>query len=70
MSRRIEGNFNQGWGIAAFVTLLAAAGFATAFMINQRTFHAPTDPTAPAGGAASHGPETSAPHAPAAKEKH
>ena len=26
--RRIEGNFNQGWGIAAFITLLAAAGFA------------------------------------------
>ena len=29
MGRRIEGNFNQGWGIAAFITLLAAAGFAT-----------------------------------------
>jgi hypothetical protein len=55
--RRIEGNFNQGWGIAAFVTLLAAAGFATAFMLNQRTFHSPNDVTAPTGGgAASHAP--------------
>jgi hypothetical protein len=55
--RRIEGNFNQGWGIAAFVTLLAAAGFATAFMLNQRTFHSPNDVTAPtSGGAASHAP--------------
>jgi hypothetical protein len=55
--RRIEGNFNQGWGIAAFITLLAAAGFATAFMINQRTFHSPNDVTAPTGDAAeSHAP--------------
>lgn len=50
--RRIEGNFNQGWGIAAFITLLAAAGFATAFTIKQRTFHSPNDVTAPTGGAA------------------
>ena len=56
MARRIEGNFNQGWGIAAFITLLAAAGFATAFMINKRTFHSPNDVTAPAGGAESHTP--------------
>lgn len=55
--RRIEGNFNQGWGIAAFITLLAAAGFATAFMINQRTFHSPNDVTAPSSsGAESHTP--------------
>ena len=57
MARRIEGNFNQGWGIAAFITLLAAAGFATTFMIIRRTFHSPNDVTAPAGGAAeSHAP--------------
>jgi hypothetical protein len=62
--RRIEANFNQGWGIAAFVTLLAAAGFATAFMINQRTFHSPNDVTAPASSGASHAP------APAAPAKH
>jgi len=61
--RRIEGNFNQGWGIAAFITLLAAAGFATAFTINKRTYHSPNDVAAPTGGAESHAP------APAA-EKH
>ena len=56
-ARRIEGNFNQGWGIAAFVTLLAAAGFATAFMIHQRTFRSPNDVSAPTGAAAeSHAP--------------
>ena len=52
--RRIEGNFNQGWGIAAFVTLLAVAGFATAYTMKQRTYHSPNDVTAPAGGGASH----------------
>jgi hypothetical protein len=61
--RRIEGTFNQGWGIAAFITLLAAAGFATAFTINRRTFRSPNDVTAPTGSAESHAP------APAA-EKH
>lgn len=54
--RRIEGNFNQGWGIAAFITLLAAAGFATAYTIKQRTFHSPNDVTAPTGSAESHAP--------------
>ena len=58
--RRIEGNFNQGWSIAAFITLLAAAGFATAFMINQRTYHSPNDVTAPTGGAAEHAPAPAA----------
>lgn len=52
MSRRIEGEFNRGWGIAAFVTLLAAAGFAMAFLVRQRTYHSPNDVMAPAGGAA------------------
>ncbi len=57
MGRRIEGNFNQGWGIAAFITFLAAAGVATAYTINQRTFHSPNDVTAPTTGAAeSHAP--------------
>ena len=54
--RRIEGNFNQGWGIAAFITLLAAAGFTTAYMIKQRTFHSPNDVTAPTSGGAEHAP--------------
>ena len=66
--RRIEGNFNQGWGIAAFITLLAAAGFATAFVVNQRTFHSPNDVTAPTGGAAeSHTPAAPTSGAGAAK---
>jgi hypothetical protein len=54
MARRIEGNFNQGWGVATFITLLAAAGFATAFMIKSRTFHSPNDVTAPTKAAESH----------------
>ena len=62
--RRVEGNFNQGWGIAAFVTFLAAAGFATAYMLNQRTFHSPNDVTAPTSSGAAHAP------APAAPAKH
>jgi hypothetical protein len=56
MARRIEGNFNQGWGVATFITLLAAAGFATAFMIKSRTFHSPNDVTAPPKAAESHAP--------------
>jgi len=53
--RRIEGNFNQGWGIAAFVTLLAFAGFATAYTLNRRTHFSPNDVTAPTGGGEAHG---------------
>ena len=56
MARRIEGNFNQGWGFATFITLLAAAGFATAFMIKSRTFHSPNDVTAPAKAETPHAP--------------
>ena len=48
--RRIEGNFNQGWGIAALITLLAIAGFVTAFTINRTTHHSPNDVTAPVAG--------------------
>jgi hypothetical protein len=54
--RRIEGNFSQGWGIAAFVTLLAIAGFATAYTVKQRTYHSPNDVTAPVSGGAEHAP--------------
>jgi hypothetical protein len=41
--RRVEGSFNQGWGIALFICVLTAACFAGAFAIHQRTFRAPTD---------------------------
>ena len=50
--RRIEGNFNQGWGIAALITLLAAAAVFTAFSIHRSTFRSFNDPTAPSKGAA------------------
>lgn len=50
--RRIEGNFNQGWGVAAFITLLAFAGFATAYTLNRKTHFSPNDVTAPTGGEA------------------
>ena len=42
--RRIEGNFSQGWGIAAFIVLLAVAAFVTAGVVKRNTFHPPTDP--------------------------
>ena len=56
MARRIEGNFNQGWGVATFITLLAAAGFLSAYMIKTKTFHSPNDVTAPTKTAESHAP--------------
>lgn len=43
--RRIEGNFSQGWPIAAFITLLAVGAFLTAGYIKSRTYHSPNDPT-------------------------
>ena len=58
--RRIEGNFSQGWGVATFITLLAAAGFVTAFMVNRRTHYSPNDITAPVSGAESHAPAPAA----------
>ena len=56
MARRIEGNFNQGWGFATFITLLAAAGFATAYIVKTRTFHSPNDVTAPTKSVEAHAP--------------
>jgi hypothetical protein len=49
--RRIEGNFSQGWGIAALITLLAVAAFVTAGVLKRNTFHSPNDPLAPAPAA-------------------
>ena len=47
--RRIEGNFSQGWGVAAFIVLLAVGAFVVAGTIKKNTFHSPNDP----GGATS-----------------
>lgn len=51
-ARRVAANFNQGWGIAAFVTALAVGAFVAAGVIKSRTFHSPNDVTAPASGEA------------------
>ncbi len=45
--------------MAGFITALAVGAFVLAGVIKNRTYHDPTDPTAPASGAA---------HAPAAAE--
>ena len=42
--RRIEGNFNQGWGFAIFITLLAVAMYVGAGLIKKATYHDPRDP--------------------------
>lgn len=56
-ARRIEGNFNQGWGVAAFVTLMVVAAFTIAFMVNRRTHYSPNDVLAPSSTApAAHAP--------------
>jgi hypothetical protein len=45
--KRIEGNFNQGWGFATFITLLVVACFVIAFTVNRRTHHSPNDVMVP-----------------------
>jgi hypothetical protein len=42
-SRRIEGQHNEGWGIAALVVGLAVACAASAWWIHTSTYHHPTD---------------------------
>lgn len=42
--RRIEGNFNQGWPFAIFITALAVALFVLAGVIKHKTYHDPMDP--------------------------
>ena len=54
--RRIDGNFNQGWGIALFVTALAVAAFVGAGLYKRATYHAPTDPLGTTQGAAAAAP--------------
>lgn len=50
--RRIEGNFNQGWGVGAFILALAVGAFFVAHMIHERTYRPPTDPLAAASAPA------------------
>ena len=45
-TRRIEGNFSQGWGVALFIIALVATAFTTAFVIHKKTYHHPLDVTA------------------------
>ncbi len=64
----------EGWGIAAFICVLAVALFVGAFAIHRATFNDPFDPLSPskgrpeaahaAPGDGAHGP--SGDHAPAA----
>ena len=55
-NRRIEGRFNEGWGVAALVVGLAVACAASAWWIHASTYYHPTDlrfeamGTATAGG--------------------
>ena len=52
--RRVEANFSQGWGVAAFIVVLAVGAFVTAGVINRKTFHSPNDPVAPSASAEKH----------------
>jgi hypothetical protein len=61
MTSHEKPNFSQGWGMAGFITLLAVGAFVLAGVVKSRTFHAPTDPSAPATGAA-HAPAAAADH--------
>jgi len=49
--RRIEGNFNQGWGVASFIILLVVTAFVVAFTVNRKTHRSPNDVTAPSSNA-------------------
>lgn len=51
--RRIEGSFRQGWGIAAFIVLLAVSGFAVAYVVHGNTYRSPNDVLGPAPSAPS-----------------
>lgn len=51
--RRIEGNFNQGWGFATFILLLAVGAFALAFVIHGNTYRSPNDVLGPSSASQS-----------------
>ena len=48
---RIEANFNGGWGVAAFITLLVVTAFAVAFTINRQSHRSPNDLLVPGASA-------------------
>ena len=49
--RRIEGSFSQGWGVAAFITLLAVGAVAMAYTVHTNTYRSPNDVLGPAAAA-------------------
>ena len=57
IDRRIEANFSKGWGMAAFITALVLAAFATAGFIHIKTFRHPRDTTAEYRKEKGHGAE-------------
>jgi hypothetical protein len=44
-TRRIEGNFSQGWGVALFIIALVVGAFTTAGLIHKKTYRHPRDVT-------------------------
>ena len=42
-NRRIEGRFNEGWGVAGLVVALAVACVVGAWWLHSSTYHHPTD---------------------------
>ena len=44
-TRRIEGNFSQGWGVALFIIALVVGAFTTAGVIHKKTYKHPRDVT-------------------------
>ncbi|HKW47981.1 MAG TPA: hypothetical protein VJN70_11065 [Gemmatimonadaceae bacterium] len=45
VDRYIPANTNGGWGVAAFILLLALACIVTATVVHKRTYRHPTDVT-------------------------
>jgi hypothetical protein len=45
VDRYVPAETNSGWGIAAFIVLLAVACIATATYVHKRTYRHPTDVT-------------------------
>jgi len=56
VDRYVPAETNSGWGIAAFIVLLALACIATATYVHRRTYKHPTDVTWHAKGGEEFGP--------------